>query len=830
MAVERGLGSGGLPEAPMIPEQEMLQNVIDLPAQPGVTEFDDGSAIIGEYEEDQPPVQPVPFDGNLADVIDEGELGRISSDLVNSIEDDLAAREDWEDTYKRGLEFLGMKTEERSEPFEGSSGVIHPLLAESVTQFQAQAYRELLPATGPVRTAVVGAQNEMLVKQSERVKDYMNYMITYEMEEYDPELDQMLFYLPVIGSTFKKVYFDPLKGRAVSKFIHAEDLIVPYGATDLLSSPRITHRITMDSNEVRKLQLNGFYRDIDLPSESESDTAAMSEVEESIDDVQGIHPSGPSDELTLYEVHTSLDIEGFEDMGVNGEPTGLRLPYIITIVADSGDVLSVRRNYPEMDPMKRAKQYFVHYKFLPGLGFYGLGLTHMIGGLAQASTSILRQLIDAGTLSNLPAGFKARGARIRDEDNPLQPGEFRDIDVVGGTLQGSLMPLPFKEPSGTLYNLLGTLVDAGRRFASMADMKVGEMSGETPVGTTMAIMERGTKVMSAIHKRLHYSQKIEFKLLSRIFAETIQAYPYPADMQMGPEVFVQDFDQRVDVLPSSDPNIFSMSQRIALAQTELQLVQSNPQIHGGPQGLYQAYRKMYEALGVNNIDAILPPPPQPQPANPSKENQNALMGAPLQAFPDQDHESHIEAHMAVMSTPAMQLNPNAIMALQGHIQEHIGLLAEAQAQQEIMSQIPPEQMQMMQQQAQMMPPQEGPQGPMPPDPMMQFKPQIDARAAEIIAEMTEQLAQAVAPPPQSDPLVDIRNQELQLKAADLQRKQSEFEAKQEFDREKERNDVLTAQQRIDVSEAALADKTRVAEERIQTQRDIAALNASMKGQ
>jgi hypothetical protein len=830
MAVERGLGSGGLPEAPMIPEQEILQNVIDLPAQPGVTEFDDGSAIIGEYEEEQAPIVDVGFDGNLAEVVDEAELGRISSDLVGSIEDDLAAREDWEDTYKRGLEFLGMKTEERSEPFEGSSGVIHPLLAESVTQFQAQAYRELLPATGPVRTSVVGAQNEMLVKQSERVKDYMNYMITYEMEEYDPELDQMLFYLPVIGSTFKKVYFDPLKGRAVSKFIHAEDMIVPYGATDLMSSPRITHRITMDSNEVRKLQLTGFYRDIELPGESESDTAAMGEVEESIDDIQGVHPSGPSEELTLYEVHTSLDIEGFEDMGADGEPTGLRLPYIITIVADSGDVLSVRRNYPEMDPMKRAKQYFVHYKFLPGLGFYGLGLTHMIGGLAQASTSILRQLIDAGTLSNLPAGFKARGARIRDEDNPLQPGEFRDIDVVGGTLQGSLMPLPFKEPSGTLYNLLGTLVDAGRRFASMADMKVGEMSGETPVGTTMAIMERGTKVMSAIHKRLHYSQKIEFKLLSKIFAETIQAYPYPADMQMGPEVFVQDFDQRVDVLPSSDPNIFSMSQRIALAQTELQLVQSNPQIHGGPQGLYQAYRKMYEALGVNNIDAILPPPPQPQPANPSKENQNALMGAPLQAFPDQDHESHIEAHMAVMSTPAMQLNPNAIMALQGHIQEHIGLLAEAQAQQEIMSQIPPEQMQMMQQQAQMMPPQEGPQGPMPPDPMLQFKPQIDARAAEIIAEMTEQLAQAVSPPPQSDPLVDIRNQELQLKAADLQRKQSEFEAKQEFDRERERNDVLTAQQRIDVSEAALADKTRVAEERIQTQRDIAALNASMKGQ
>ena len=824
MAIERGLGAGGIPEE--VPLNEgLLQNIFELPQQPNVTEFTDGSAIVGEFQGEQPPAMTVPFDGNLADVVDEAELGRISSNLVGSIEDDLSSREDWEDTYKTGLEFLGMKTEERTEPFEGSSGVIHPLLAESVTQFQAQAYRELLPATGPVRTQVVGAQNEMLVKQAERVKDYMNYMITYEMEEYDPELDQMLFYLPVTGSTFKKVYFDPLKGRAVSKFLHAEDIIVPYGATDLLSSPRITHRLTMDSNEIKKLQLNGFYRDVDIPEGQYGGEYGGSQIEESIDDVQGVHPSGPSEDITLYEVHTSLDIEGFEDMGPDGMPSGLKLPYIVTIIESSGEVLSVRRNYVEIDPMKRAKQYFVHYKFLPGLGFYGLGLTHMIGGLAQASTSILRQLIDAGTLSNLPAGFKSRSARIRDEDSPLQPGEFRDIDVVGGTLQGSLMPLPFKEPSGTLYNLMGTLVDAGRRFASMADMKIGEMSGETPVGTTMAIMERGTKVMSAIHKRMHYSQKVEFKLLSNIFAETVQAYPYAADMQMGPEVFAQDFDARVDVLPVSDPNIFSMSQRIALAQTELQMVQSNPQIHGGPQGLYQAYRKMYEALGVNNIDAILPPPPQPMPMNPAKENQNALMGGPLQAFPDQDHESHIETHMAVMSTPAMELNPQAIVALQGHIQEHIGLLAEGQAQQEIMSQIPPEQMQMMQQQAQMAPPMQGPQGPMPPDPMMQFKPQIDARAAEIIAEMTEQLAQAVAPPPQSDPLVDIRNQELQLKAADLQRKQEEFDSRQELDREKERNDTLIAQQRIDTQEKAIDERARVAEERIKTQRDIAAVNS-----
>ena len=810
MAIEQGLGAGGLPDEPVVEDNTRMMEIPELPASPGVTELDDGSVVVGEYEEEKEPVEEIEFEGNLADIMDEGDLNDISSDLVGSIEDDLSAREDWEDTYKKGLEFLGMKTEERTEPFEGSSGVIHPLLAESVTQFQAQAYREMLPSTGPVRSQVVGAQNEMLVKQAERVKDYMNYMITYEMEEYDPEMDQMLFYLPVIGSTFKKVYRDPLKQRAVSNFIHAEDLIVPYGATDLATSPRITHRITMDSNEVRKLQLAGFYSDIDIPTDGTSDDQ-MDEVQESIDDIQGIHPSNSSTDLTLYEVHTDLDVEGFEDIGMDGEPTGLKLPYIVTILEDTNEILSVRRNYPEDDPMKRAQKYFVHYKFLPGLGFYGLGLTHMIGGLAMASTSILRQLIDAGTLANLPAGFKARGARIRDEDSPIQPGEFRDIDVVGQTLQASLMPLPFKEPSATLYNLLGTLVDAGRRFASMADMKVGEMSGETPVGTTMAIMERGTKVMSAIHKRLHYSQKMEFKLLSKIFAQDIAPYPYMVSQQFGPEIKAQDFDQRVDVLPVSDPNIFSMSQRIALAQSELQLVQSNPEIHGGPMGLYQAYRKMYEALGVTNIDAILPPPPPPPPpANAAKENQNALMGVPLQAFPEQDHQAHIEAHMAVMATPAMQLNPASIVALQGHIQEHIGLMAEKQAQAQIMERIPPE-VQQNPEQMQMM--------------MQQIKPQIDQIAAVLIADMVESMAQAVEPPQQSDPLVDIRNQELQLKAADMERKVSEFEAKQQMEREKERNSVLVDQQRIDVSEAALEDKTRIAEERIQTQRDIASMNA-----
>ena len=808
MAIEKDAGPGGVLEQQMLEQAEVLVGDA-LGENPGVFNFDDGSAIVGEYTEMEATVE-VAFDSNLADVMEDSDLGQISNDLIGSIDDDFSSRQDWEDTYKRGLDYLGMQNEERVEPFEGSSGVVHPLLAESVTQFQAQAYREMLPATGPVRTQVVGGQNEQLTKQAERVKDYMNYMITYEMEEYDPEMDQMLFYLPIVGSTFKKVYFDPLKGRAVSQFVHAEDLVVPYGATDLATCPRITHVIKMDSNEVRKLQLAGFYRDVDLPDNGSSGEE-MSEVQETINEIQGVHPSNASVELTLYEVHTDLDLKGFEDMGNDGAPSGLKLPYIVTIVEDTGEVLSIRRNYEEMDTMMRRKDYFVHYKFLPGLGFYGLGLTHMIGGLAQASTSILRQLIDAGTLSNLPAGFKARGARIREEDNPLQPGEFRDIDVAGSDIRSSLMPLPFKEPSGTLYNLLGTLVDAGRRFAAMADMKIAEMGGETPVGTTMAIMERGTKVMSAIHKRMHYSQKIEFKLLSKVFSETIQMYPYMPSTEFGPEIFAQDFDARVDVLPVSDPNIFSMAQRIALAQTQLQLVQSNPQIHGGPQGLYQAYRKMYEALGVNNIDSILPPPPQPMPMNAAMENKIAITGGMPQAFPQQDHKAHMETHLAIMATPVVQTNPQAMATLQGHIQEHIGMLAEQQAQQMVMEQAGPEVQQN-------------------PEAMQMLQPAIERQAAMLIAELTEEFTQTVEPVGEgTDPLVAIRQQELQLKAADLERKSTEFDAKQELEREKEMMDASLAQERLNLQQDALADKTRVAEDRIQTQRDIAALNAQMKG-
>ena len=799
MAIEKvnGVENVEQPQGIQIPLPE-----VDI--TPGVTELDDGSAIIGEMQQEVEATLPVPFDANLAEFIDEDDLGVISNDLVSAIEDDISSRREWEDTYKSGLELLGMNYEDRTEPFDGASGVVHPLLAESVTQFQAQAYREMLPAGGPVRTVIVGAENPELLAQAERVKNYMNYQITYEMEEYDPELDQMLFYLPIVGSAFKKVYFDPSMQRAVSKFVHAEDLIVPYNATDLRTSSRITHTVRMGKNEIRKLQLQGFYKDIDLPS-TDGGSTNYDEVKETIDDIQGVEKStSDNEELTLYEIHTDLDLIGFEDIGQDGEPTGLKLPYVVTIVEKSGEVLSIKRNFNEIDPFRRKIPYFVHYKFLPGLGFYGFGLTHMIGGLSRASTSILRQLIDAGTLSNLPAGFKARGARIRDDETPLNPGEFRDVDMVGMDLRQAIMPLPFKEPSQTLYSLLGTLVDSGRRFASMADMKVGEMQGNAPVGTTMAIMERGTKVMSAIHKRLHYSQKIEFKLLGRIFAIDVPMYPYQVP-GAPPEIKQADFDDRIDILPVSDPNIFSMSQRIALAQTQLQLAQSNPDIHG-PNGMYQAYRKMYEALGVTNIEAVLQPPPQPMPMNPAKENQEALRGGTLTAFPEQNHQAHISAHLAMISTPVAQANAAIIMTLQGHISEHIAMMSELQAQQEVMATIPPEQQMMMQQD---------------PNAMKAMQDQIASRSAEIAAEIQEQYAQALTPPPSEDPLVTIRKQELALRGQEIAQKQDQFEKKQNLDIEKERNDVLLDQQRLDQQE-------EIANQRDQTTRDIAAMKA-MKG-
>ena len=591
--------------------------------------LEDGSAIVNPMEE-QPNVKN--HNANLAEMVDESDLRSIAADLMSEFESDKNSRSDWEKTYTEGLDLLGFKYDDRARPFSGASGVTHPLLAEAVTQFQAQAYKELLPAGGPVRTVVVGQETPDIRQQAERVKEFMNYQVTEVMEEYDPDLDQLLFYLPLAGSAFKKVYYDGALGRAVSKFVPAEDLIIPYYATDLDSCERITHSVKMMGNDLRKLQVSGFYRDIDImkPKEEKSEVGQKyDELEGRVDDYQN------NMTVTLLEFHVNLDIIGFEDLDVQTkEPTGIRLPYIVTVEEQSGEILSIYRNWKQGDQSHVKKQYFVHYKFLPGLGFYGFGLIHMLGGLSRTATSALRQLIDAGTLSNLPAGFKARGLRIRDDDNPLQPGEFRDVDAPGGAIRDSLMPLPYKEPSATLFQLLGFVVQAGQRFAAISDMKIAEGGAQqAPVGTTLALLERGTKVMSAIHKRCHYAQRLEFKLLAKVLTEYLPP-EYPYAIAGGNRVIkMQDFDDRVDILPVSDPNIFSMAQRVTLAQTQLQLAQSNPDMHN----MHEAYRRMYEALGVPDVQLILPPPPpKPTPLDPAVENSYSLQGKPFQVFPQQD--------------------------------------------------------------------------------------------------------------------------------------------------------------------------------------------------
>ena len=787
--------------------------------------MDDGTMVFGEGELDIEAL--LPFNSNLAEIIDKSDLSKIYSDLMADIEDDKSSRKEWVDQYTEGLKFLGMKFEDRTEPFEGASGVIHPLLAESVTQFQAQAYKELLPSGGPVKTTIVGMGTPQTDLQAARVQEFMNYLITQEMKEYDPETDQLLFYLPLSGSAFRKVHFDQSLGRPVSRFIPSEKLIVPYGTTSLDDAVRITHVIEMSMNEVRKLQQTGFYRKTKVTGESDDTTYSSTDVDEEIDELQGVKPSGSSSdyEAELMEVHVELDIPGFEDKDAQGEDTGIKLPYIVTLLPKQNTILSIRRNYVETDIMRRRIDYFVHYKFLPGVGFYGFGLTHMIGGLSQASTSILRQLIDAGTLANLPAGFKARGIRIRDSDVPLQPGEFRDMDAPGGSLRDALMPLPFQEPSGTLLQLLGMLVDAGRRFASVGDMQVGDGNQQAPVGTTVALLERGTKVMSAIHKRLHYSQKVEFNILARVIKESpIKAYPYQIASGQQ-QLLAQDFDDRIDIIPVSDPNIFSMSQRVMLAQEMMQMVQSNPQIHG-PQGIYEAYRRMYEAMGIQQIEQVLPPPPQPQPMSPAMENSMFLQMQPAQAFPQQDHDAHINAHLVLLRTPMIASAPpgqqQVAAMIQAHIFQHVDFKAREMAQQD------PEIMQMQQQMQQT---QQQMQQEVQVDPMaaqqaqmqmqqMQQQMQLimEDKVAQITTQIMEELAPDLVPPQQDDPLVNLRDRELDIKEADLQRKASEADRRIDLESERIDNAADMADERMELQKEIADMKDDVARERIGLQR------------
>jgi len=736
-------------------------------------------------------------------LMDDSELNVLKNDLMDNIDADKDSRSEWEKTYRDGLEFLGMKTEERAQPFEGASGVMHPLLAESVTQFQAQAYNELLPSQGPVKTQVLGMTTPDSEAQASRVQEFMNYQLMQVMKEYDPETDQMLFYLPLSGSAFRKIYYDQNMGRAVSKFIPSEDLIVPYAATDLHSATRITHVINMSINDIKKLQQMGFYSDVNVDSGNmlAEDT---DDIQEEIDQIQGISPSyNDDDTCKVYEIHTELDIPGFEDLNAQGEETGIKLPYIVTIANDK--VLSVRRNYREDDPLKQRINYFVHYKFLPGLGFYGFGLTHMIGGLSKASTSILRQLIDAGTLSNLPAGFKARGIRIRNDDQPLQPGEFRDMDAPGGSLRDAFVPLPFKEPSQTLLSLLGILVDSGRRFASIADMQIGDANQNAPVGTTVALLERGTRVMSAIHKRLHSSQRIEFEILAKVFSESLPP-SYPYNTANGNQMIkAMDFDERVDVLPVSDPNTFSMSQRVMMSQELLRTVQSNPEIHG-PQGIYEAYRRMYSSMGVQNIEQLLPPPPQPQPLDPANENASLIAGMPAQAFAGQDHDAHINSHLSLYGTITAQANPVVLSLIQAHIYQHISFRA-AEIVDQQNAQDP--EFQATFQQIQQLPPEIG----------MGYQQKLQENVAKdiaaVVSQLTEQInAMFMPPPPQPDPLVELRGKELDIKADDVQRKREEFIQKQEFDAMQAMENNKLSEQRLAIQKDIAIMKDDIARERI----------------
>ena len=732
--------------------------------------------------EEMPEARPEDdFNANLAEAMDERTLKDMAMELIQEYKKDKTSRKEWEDAYIKGLDLLGTKYQEVTKPFKGASGVTHPLLAESVTQFQAQAYKELVPSDGPVRTQVVGLVTPATEQQADRVKDYMNYLLMEEMEDYTTDMDQMLFYLPLSGSTFKKIYYDAMLARPVSKFIPAEDLVVPYYASDLKDCERITHVIKMTQNDVTKKMAAGFYRDIELiESNTEPD-----DVEKKLNQLEGIKRSGDDYLHTVLEMHVDLNLDDYEDF--DDKAKKIKIQDIVTIDEGSGEILSIYRNYKPGDLNYSRIEYFVHYKFLPGLGFYGFGLTHMIGGLSQAATQSLRQLIDAGTLKNLPAGFKSRGIRVRDDDQPIQPGEFRDVAAPGGNIRDQFFNLPFTEPSVTLYNLLGFVVQAGQKFAAITDSNVGNDLQNRAVGTTVALMERGSRVMSGVHKRCYYAMRLEFKILSRICGESLPP-EYPYDVYGGPrQIKSADFDNRVDILPVADPNIMSMAQRVMLAQNQLQIAQSIPQMHN----LHEAYRRVYEALGTKQIEAILKPPPkQPEPLDPAKENARSLQMKLLTAFEFQDHDAHLATHMAFMQSRMVQINPQVYALLQSHISDHISFKAKAEVQQMIMQN--PEMAQMAQV-----------------DPQ-QFEIMFEAEVAKVAARITQELVQSEmqASAGKQDPLVKIKQQEVDLRAMDLQRKAEETRFKQEQENQR-------AAQRLEYDYDKLAQQDQQSDDRLE---------------
>ena len=754
------------PQDVAIAEQEVQQ---DTENPVDVQQNEDGSVDINFDPMAMNPGQDQGHYANLAELLPDDVLDRLGSKLHQDYTDYKTSRKDWERAYTTGLDLLGFNYDDRSEPFKGASGATHPVLAEAVTQFQALAYKELLPAEGPVRTQIIGLPTPDKEQQSQRVKNFMNYQLMDQMKEYEPEFDQMLFNLPLAGSTFKKVYYDELMQRAVSKFVPADDIVVPYTATSLDDCESIIHRVRMTENELRKQQVGGFYRDIEVNPNFLNET----EAEKKERSLEGVSKGRDDRMFSILECHVDIDLEGFEDVGQDGEPTGIKIPYIVTLEEGTRKILSIRRNYEVGDPLKKKINYFVHFKFLPGLGFYGFGLIHMIGGLSRTATAALRQLLDAGTLSNLPAGFKMRGIKMRDEAQSIQPGEFRDVDAPGGNLKDAFMMLPFKEPSQTLLQLMGVVVSAGQRFASIADLQVGDGNQQAAVGTTVAMLERGSRVMSAIHKRLYAAMKKEFTLLARVFKLYLPPI-YPYDVVGGQRQIKQmDFDDRVDILPVADPNIFSQTQRISLAQTELQLAASNPQIHNQ----YEIYRNMYEALGVKDIDLILKKPPQPMPKDPALEHIDALAGLPFQAFPGQDHRAHITAHLNFLATNMVRTAPMVTAAVEKNCLEHISLMAQEQIELEFKDEL--QQLAQMQQMMQ--------QNPQIQQQMVPLQQKIEARKAVLIAEMMEDFKneeKKVTSQFDHDPIAKLRARELDIRAIDNEQKRKEAQEKLNIDKMK----------------------------------------------
>ena len=712
----------------------------------------------------------VPFGANLAEVLDSSVLQQISSELLPLFEADQGSRKDWEEQYGKGLKLLGFTFDERTRPFKGAAATTHPLLTEAIVQFQAQALKELMPADGPVRTRVLGKETREKLMQADRVRDFMNYQITSVMEEYTPDFDQLLFYVGYGGSAFKKVYYDEDRDRMVSKLILPDNLYIPYNGSSVMSEcPRITHVVPMSVNDYRKAVLRGQY--LDTAEERSTADEGNNIIQKETDRVTKITPNADDEEMELLEFQIDYDLEGFEHTDEDGEPTGLRLPYIITIDRTSGSTIGVRRNWNESDELFRRKQYYVHYMLVQGLGSYGLGFLHLVGGLSQAATSALRQLLDAGTLVNLPAGFKAKGARIMNDDVPLQPGEFRDIDAGGVELSQTLMPLPYKEPSQTLFALLGFCADAGRRLASVTDMQVGDSNQNAAVGTTIALLEKGGQVMSAIHKRLHYSQRIEFNLLAKGFGEYLpDEYPYDVPGETR-SIKRKDFDDRIDVLPVSDPNIFSVAQRITMAQTQLQLAQSNPQMHN----MYEAYRRMYQAIGVRDIDGILNTQNVDKPKDPVSENSQALDGSPLKAFAGQQHDAHIMNHIMFGMSPLIGGMPQVAVTMQKHIFDHIRLKAEEATEAELFSQYGTD-----------------------PDSMvsaLQREAMIAIKTAEYYQEAKKMQTDLQGPPPE-DPLVKVKEQEIQARAANDQAEDGNAKARIQLDAQKMQSDMALKQAKL----------------------------------